>query len=305
MKFHRRVLLCAVACALACGHASARRAEVVARPALARSEPAARTPLRSPLRARAPPDALLRLRGGRKLEELTSMAKASYLGITPIVRGWVTATVVLTLLFAVGVLTPELLQFEWAASTAGLQLWRPLTAALFVGPLNPQILMRCYYWISYGQELERALGTPSYARAMLTLVALLCYVSKLLAWPFFADALIMSLTMISTRMNPDARVSLFGIPLKSKYLPFVMIASNYIQQQKPPVQDAVGVAVGYVWTVLAKLRSRELVHGAAGGGGEAGAAGGGEGDGAAAEPPKPKKKPGRRRSGSIVTDEQR
>jgi len=240
---------------------------------------------------------VLRVRGGSRLDELREKAKASFLSITPIVRGWVTATIVLTLLFAVGVVTPEQLQFDWSATTAGLQLWRPFTAALFVGPLNPQILMRCYYWIIYGQELERALGTPSFARAMLTLIALLCYAAKWLSWPFVADALIMSLTMISTRMNPDARVSLFGIPLKNKYLPFVMIVSNYISQQKPPVQDAAGCVVGFLWSVLVKLREREFVAAPAG----APADGGGDVDAAQA----PKKKPGRRRSGSIVTDEQR
>lgn len=314
-----RRCLAALACALACGPAAGRRAEA--------SAPLGHSALR-PLRrgarvalggggsgcdggaheecARfgthaAEPAAVLRLRGGRSLDELTAKAKASYLSITPLVRGWITATIVITVLFAIGIVTPELLQFEWTAATAGLQLWRPITGALFVGQLNPQILMRCYYWIIYGQELERALGTPSFARAMLTLIALLCYAAKWLAWPFVADSLIMALTMISTRLHPDARVSLFGIPLKNKYLPFVMIISNYITQQKPPVQDALGCAVGYVWSVLAKLKERELVAAPAGAppAGEDGA------DAEGAAPVKPKKKPGRRRSGSIVTDERR
>lgn len=303
-----RLLFVAALSALACGRAEGRGSAGGVRLGWSASEPL-RHAERSALRAdngdsahglgRAPPPAALRLRGGRKLDELGAKAKASYLAITPIVRGWTTATIAITLLFAVGVVTPELLQFDWAAATSGLQLWRPITGALFVGQLNPQILMRCYYWLIYGQELERVLGSPSFARALLTLIALLCYAAKWLAWPFVADSLIMALTMISTRLHPDARVSLFGIPLKNKYLPLVLMASNYIQQQKPPVQDALGCAVGFGWSVLAKLTTRELVPPPAGGA----QAGAGAEEGA--EPPKPKRKPGRRRSGSIVTDEQR
>ncbi|KAG8460106.1 hypothetical protein KFE25_014251 [Diacronema lutheri] len=304
--------LCVCTLALACGRVAGRRAESgtpLGRSALRPLEPGACPPRRTGdaaggacdrARAAALGPPAMRVRGGRSLDELTAKVKASYLSITPIVRGWVTATVAITLLFAIGAVTPELLQFDWAAATSGLQLWRPLTGALFVGQLNPQILMRCYYWLTYGQELERALGTLSFARAMATLIALLCYAAKWLRWPFVADSLIMALTMISTRLHPDARVSLFGIPLKNKYLPFVMIISNYISQQKPPVQDALGCAVGFAWSLLAKLKEREL------GGAPASAGAGADGapeEGAPA--PKPKKKPGRRRSGSIVTDEQR
>lgn len=247
-----------------------------------------------------------RLRGGKSMAELTDQLKGAVLNVTPVVRCWLGATVVITLAFSVGLVSPELLQFSWPATTRGLQLWRPVTSALFLGKLSPQIFMRIYYWLMYGQYLERALGSPDFVRALATLVLLLCYVAKWNEWPFLSDALVMALTTICTRIRPNERVSFFGVPLKNAYLPFVMVASNFLFDQKPPVQDAAGIVVGLAWTRLAKIFERDLQEGVSAQAADGEGAADGEDDRAQAPAAAATKKPGKRkRSGSIVTDEHR
>ena len=99
--------------------------------------------------------------------------KQNYLWIPPLTRTWLTVILTFSVLTQVGVLPPEAVQLDAAATIYRLQLWRPVTAASFFGGLGAQLLQKLYYLISFGKELESTLGIGEYARALVSCAAML------------------------------------------------------------------------------------------------------------------------------------
>ena len=230
-----RVSLVATLCAL-CAPASS--GLTPARPTLTRST---RSP--SPQPQPQPPH-LLRLRGGEGGAILG--AQRAYLGIPMLTRSWLTAIVLLAGLNQIGILPPEALAIDATATIKGMQLWRPFTAAAFMGALGPQLLQKCYYLISFGKDLERTLGRGEFARVLVSCTALLSVVCALLGWQFVGDGLIMSITVLTCQQNPDAQVNMYGLQIPCAYLPFAQLCMSYFFTQQIPWQDILGAMVGYV-----------------------------------------------------------
>lgn len=184
----------------------------------------------------------LRLRGG----DLGSMAegmKSSYLAVPPITRGWFTAILAFSGLSHVGVLAPEALALDAAATVGGLQLWRPITAASFFGGLNAQLLSKMYYLISFGQQLEATVGTSEYARALASNAAMLSIIFHALGWPYTADGLVMALTVLCCQQTPDAPFSFYGLKFSYQFLPLAQLVLSYLFSQQIPWPDIVGLFV--------------------------------------------------------------
>ena len=146
----------AVALMVACGVTPASSGLTPARPALRCS---VATPPPQPQQSDA---SLLRLRGGEG--GVINGAQRAYFGVPLLTRAWLTAIVVFASLNQIGILPPELLAVDATATVKGMQLWRPLTAAAFMGGLGPQLFQKCYYLISFGKDLERTLGRGEFAR---------------------------------------------------------------------------------------------------------------------------------------------
>jgi hypothetical protein len=220
-------------------HTSARRS-LVARPQLLR-------PVRR-LAAPPPPSRtaanLLALRGGAADSVLLKVQR-SYLGIPTLTRAWFSLVLGFATLAQVGILQPEALALD-ARATASGQLWRPLTAAAFFGGIGPQLIQKLYYLISFGRGLEGTLGLAEYARVLASCTALLSLLFHPLGWQFLGDALIMSITVLTSLQNPDAEMNMYGLAVPYLYLPFAQLVMSYMFTQQIPWQDIVGAAVGYV-----------------------------------------------------------
>ena len=128
---------------------------------------------------RSSADSVRRLRGGD--DGPVAGLQRAYLGVPVATRSWLSAVLGLAALSQAGLVSEEVLAVDAAAFSGRLQLWRPLTAAAFVGGVGPQLLQKLYYGISFGRELERELGTPEFLRASLSVVAsltLVCHVRR-------------------------------------------------------------------------------------------------------------------------------
>jgi len=172
--------------------------------------------------------------------------KRSYLAITPLTRVWFTVILAFSSLTQVGVLAPEAVQLDAAATVYRLQLWRPLTAASFFGGLGPQLLQKMYYLIQFGKELETLLGIGEFARALVSCGAMLSLVFHFLGWPFTGDGLIMSMTVLCCQQNPDAQINMYGLKIPYQFLPLAQLVLSYMFTQQIPWPDIVGLFVGYI-----------------------------------------------------------
>jgi Derlin-1 len=156
-----------------------------------------------------------------------------YKTILPLTRLYITLVGLSTLL---GLLLGEELAQGFLALDPmrvfyGLELWRPFTAASFLGPPSIGWLMSGYYLFEYGSSLERAYGTAQHAVFLMTQIILLSLLSIVTGQPFFAQSNITAMLHVLSRAMPHQKVKwlVFTVPYWS--LPYGLMASDVLQSQ--------------------------------------------------------------------------
>jgi len=194
----------------------------------------------------APPRSLAavrRLRGGDEGGPVAGLQRA-FLSVPVVTRSWFSVVLGLAALAQAGIVSEEPVAVD-AAAFSRFQIWRPFTAAAFLGGVGPQLLQKLYYGISFGKELERELGSAEFLRAAASSIAALTLVCHFLGWPHSADGLIMAVTLLACLQNPTRSVSMYGLNIPYQYLPLAQLAMSYLFTQAIPWVDIAGLFVGY------------------------------------------------------------
>jgi membrane associated rhomboid family serine protease len=156
-----------------------------------------------------------------------------YNRILPLTRIYITMVGVATLLGLVlgEEMTQSLLALDPMRVMYGWELWRPLTAASFIGPPSIGWLMSGYYLFEYGSTLERAYGTAQHLVFLISQVVVLSILSILVGQPFFAPSVITAMLHVLSRSMPHQKVKwlIFTVPYWS--LPYGLMASDVLQAQ--------------------------------------------------------------------------
>lgn len=154
-----------------------------------------------------------------------------YKRILPVTRVYITMVAVATLLGLIlgDELTQSLLAFDPVRVVYGLELWRPFTAASFLGPPSIGWLMSGYYLFEYGSSLERAYGTAQHLVFLLTEVFLLSMSSALFGQPFFTPSIITAMLHVLSRAMPYQKVKwlIFTVPYWT--LPYGLMVADVLQ----------------------------------------------------------------------------
>lgn len=111
----------------------------------------------------------------------------------------------------------------------GLELWRPVTAACFLGPPSVGWLMSGYYLFQYGSTLERAYGTAQHLVFLFTQIVLLSIWSALLGQPFFAPSIITAMLHVLSRSMPHEKVKWLVFTVPYWALPYGLMATDVLQ----------------------------------------------------------------------------
>lgn len=158
-----------------------------------------------------------------------------YKKILPLTRIYITMVGVATLLGLIlgEELTQSLLAFDPMRVFYGFELWRPFTAASFLGPPSISWLMSGYYLFEYGSSLERAYGSAQHLVFLLSQVFLLSIFSALVGQPFFAPSVITAMLHVLSRAMPYQKIKwlVFTVPYWS--LPYGLMATDVLQAQSP------------------------------------------------------------------------
>jgi Derlin-1 len=156
-----------------------------------------------------------------------------YKKILPLTRLYITMVGLETMvgLFLGEELTQSLLALDPIRTIYGLELWRPITAACFLGPPSIGWLMSGYYLFEYGSSLERAYGTPQHLMFLLSQLVLLSIFSFLTGQTFFASSMITAMLHVLSRSMPHQKVKwlVFTVPYWS--LPYGLMATDVLQAQ--------------------------------------------------------------------------
>ena len=184
-------------------------------------------------------------------KSVLSDTMSKYKKILPLTRIYITLVGVATLLGLIlgEELTQGLLALDPMSLIYGMQLWRPFTAATFLGPPSIGWLMNGYYLFEYGSSLERAYGTAQHAVFLLTQIAFLSIVSLLVGQPFFASSMITAMLHVLSRAMPHQKVKwlIFTVPYWS--LPYGLMATDVLQAQSPmaALPHIVGILSGHFY----------------------------------------------------------
>ena len=174
-----------------------------------------------------------------------------YKAILPLTRMYITMVGAVTLigLLLGDELTQGLLALDPIRTMYGLELWRPLTAACFLGPPSIGWLMSAYYLFEYGSSLERAFGTAQHLLFLLIQIGFLTVCSAFFGQPFFAQSVITSMLHVLSRSMPNQKVKwlIFTVPYWT--LPYGLMASDVLQAGNAgaALPHVLGILSGHVY----------------------------------------------------------
>lgn len=173
-----------------------------------------------------------------------------YKAILPLTRLYITLVGISTLMGTI--LGDEAAQvimgLDPIRTISGLELWRPITAASFLGPPSIGWLMSAYYLFEYGSSLERVYGTAQHCIFLLGQVALLSAYSMIFGQPFFGQSMITAMLHVLSRSMPHQKVKwlIFTVPYWS--LPYGLMASDVLQGgAAAALPHVLGILSGHVY----------------------------------------------------------
>jgi len=174
-----------------------------------------------------------------------------YKTILPLTRVYITAVATVTLLgLALGEeMAQGLLALDPIRTLYGWELWRPFTAACFLGPPSIGWLMSAYYLFEYGSSLERAYGTAQHFVFLGLQIILLCIASLAFGQPFFANSVITSMLHVLSRSMPHQKVKWLVFTVPYWCLPYGLMASDVLQAKSlaAALPHVLGILTGHAY----------------------------------------------------------
>jgi Predicted membrane protein len=172
-------------------------------------------------------------RVGKQVEKPSALDSTmqKYKSILPLTRIYITLVGISTLLGTIlgDEAAQVLLGLDPIRTVYGLEIWRPITAASFLGPPSIGWLMSAYYLFEYGSTLERVYGTAQHFVFVMGQVLILSIYSMLFGQPFFASSMITAMLHVLSRSMPHQKVKwlIFTVPYWT--LPYGLMASDVLQ----------------------------------------------------------------------------
>ena len=156
---------------------------------------------------------------------------------------------------ALGVLAGEeraqaLLALDPMRTLYGMELWRPITAASYLGKPSVSWLMSGYYLYEYGASLEKAYGPAEYVLFLATQIFILSVFSSMLMIPFFTQSVITGMLHVLSRAMPTQKVKWLVITVPYWSLPYGLMVTDILQAAQAQ-QSPVSAAIPHILGILA------------------------------------------------------
>lgn len=113
----------------------------------------------------------------------------------------------------------------------GFEVWRPLTAASYLGKPSMGTIFSIYYLFTYGSQMERTYGSPQHLVFLLSQMVLLTILSALLRQPFYSQSLITAMLHVLSRSAPKSEATWIMWKVPYYVLPYAFMLSDVMNQQ--------------------------------------------------------------------------
>ena len=183
----------------------------------------------------------------------------------PVTRYYCGISLLLSFCMTYQIVSPYALLLDWEKVIYNFQVWRIFTTFCFLGPFSMSFIfgmMMLYYSVSviedYFEQRHADLATLLVFNAIVAMLfAFLANDYLVMESPF-----IFSLIYVWSKFVPDRQMSIWGFPVQSLYLPWVLMAFHLFTGGNP-FNDLIGVAAGhsyvYLTTVLPESHGYELL----------------------------------------------
>lgn len=150
---------------------------------------------------------------------------------------------------------PSILLLDWDQTVKRLQIWRPFTTFLNLGPFGMSFYLTIQFVWQYMATLERANHDKPYDFLVLLLFAQLCMV---IGYPLFGlDAKFLGHNLstffvyIWSRYHEGVEVNLYGMfSAKAELLPWIFLAQTFLLEGELPILDFWGIVFGHIYYYL-------------------------------------------------------
>ena len=131
----------------------------------------------------------------------------------------------------------------------GLEFWRPLTAATFLGKPSIGWLMQGYYLFEYGSSLEKAYGGAQFLVFLMTQLFTLSTMSIMMGVPFFTNSMITAMLWVLSRTVPEQKIKWLVINVPYWFLPYGLMITDILQAQSvmAAVPHVMGILSGHFY----------------------------------------------------------
>lgn len=193
------------------------------------------------------------LKSSAALTYLTDMWKTT----PPITQIYVGSSIFLTVLSLTFFKNqwPKLLHLEWLPVFTKFQIWRPITAFLYFGPLGLNYLLTIQFVWTYMGQLEKLnYNKPEdfFIMIIFGIVSLLSSYSLLgFSTKFLGHNLSTYLVYIWARLFEGSEVNVMDLFfLKAEILPFFFCLQTFLLEGEFPFADILGIVVGHLYYYL-------------------------------------------------------
>ncbi len=152
--------------------------------------------------------------------------------------------------------TAKTFSLDWKRTLFGLELWRPLTSAAYLGPVSMHWATNIYFLITYGVILENNYGSAAQLMLTLTNVMVLLLLGGLMGFPFVSTPLISSFIYVSSRVDPMVIIPFkFDIRLRSWMLPYALMVIDCLEAQSTSaaLPHIIGILSGHFYHFVSHI----------------------------------------------------
>ncbi|CEI97139.1 hypothetical protein RMCBS344292_11277 [Rhizopus microsporus] len=180
-----------------------------------------------------------------------------YSSIPPITRALLTLMITTTTASTLGLIHPSSLILYWPGVKQGLQLWR-LISCFFVNRLSLGFAFNVFFLYRNSLQLETEVfrNQPAdYVFFYLVTSSLQLAAASFINLYVLSDGLLLSAAYLWSQHYRDVPVSfMFGIRFKAYYLPWAMIASDFIMSGgEIPKASIVGLLSSHIYHYLTTI----------------------------------------------------
>jgi len=173
--------------------------------------------------------------------------------IPPVTRTLAGATLAITLPVLLQLLSPYKILFVWKYVQQG-QVWR-IPTSFFFGGSGITFLFDLIMLYRNSDALETiwfGRRSADYAYQLLIASCLILALNIPLETFIHFRALLICITYLASRLNPDAPMSIFGIiTVKALYFPFALLGMDLLNGgPQAAIVSLTGIVVGHIWFML-------------------------------------------------------